>query len=133
MLGCIVFAPTVKAMSALNLSLNNHLFYLEVPQSRKEYNQGLMYRHDLPPRHGMIFLFNSQIKSQPTMWMKNTYIPLDMLFIGTDYKITCILKQTKPLSLELLSCNAPVIAVIELNAGDVDRFHLEKGMELKGN
>jgi uncharacterized membrane protein (UPF0127 family) len=123
----------VEAMSSLSLSINNHLFHLEVPQTIKEYNQGLMNRYSMPPSYGMIFLFDPKTKSRPTMWMKNTYVSLDMLFIGPDYKIACILQHTKPLSLELLSCDQPVLAVIELNSGDVDRFHLEKGMELQGN
>lgn len=65
------------------------------------------------------------------MWMKNTYLPLDMLFIGSDYQIKCILEYTQPLSLTLLSCDEATLAVIELNAGEVNKFKLKKGMKLK--
>lgn len=128
-----MFLPVTYAMERLTLTLNHHSFDLEVPISMKEYSQGLMYRHHLAERKGMIFLFDGKDASKPTMWMKNTYIPLDMIFIGPDYRIACILEHTKPLTLTLLSCNKPAIAVIELNAGEVRKFHLLKGMEIRGN
>ena len=121
------------AMERLTLALNGHLFHLEVPISIKEYNQGLMYRHHLAESRGMIFIFDGKETRKPIMWMKNTYIPLDMIFIGPDYRIACILEHTQPLSLTLLSCEEPAIAVIELNAGAVNKFQLMKGMEIKGN
>lgn len=127
---CFLFSSP-EAMNSLNLSINHHLFYLEVPENGAEYSQGLMYRHSLPSRHGMIFLFNAKDENRPKMWMKNTYIALDMLFIDSQYKIVCILTHTKPLSLQPLGCDAPAIAVIELNAGEVDRFHIVKGMALE--
>jgi uncharacterized protein len=129
----LLFMSVSHAMERLTLSLNNHQIRLEVPLSIKEYNQGLMYRHYLAESSGMIFLFDGKATSKPTMWMKNTYISLDMIFIGPDYRIACILEHTQPLSLIPLSCEEPAIAVIELNAGEVSRFHLMKGMEIKGS
>lgn len=126
------FMPLAQAMEQWTLSINNQPFYLEVPVLVTEYNQGLMYRHHLERRHGMIFVFDVNEKHKPTMWMKNTFIPLDMLFIGPDYRIACILEDTEPLSLTLLSCDRPVMAVIELNAGEANQFHLVNGMEIKG-
>ncbi len=129
LLSCIPLMA--HAMANLTVFINHHPFYLEVPKTVKEYDQGLMYRKSLAQNKGMIFVFDPKDKSRPTMWMKNTYIPLDMLFIGSDYRIQCILEQTQPLSLTLLSCNNTVLAVIELNAGDVEKFQLKKGMEIK--
>ena len=122
----------LQAMDKISLYINKQEFYLEVPQTIAEYDTGLMHRRTLLANHGMLFLFDPKTNSSPRMWMKNTYIPLDMLFIGPDYKIACIVKNTKPLSLELLACNTPVAAVIELNAGEADKFHLQKNMKLLG-
>jgi uncharacterized protein len=131
--GFFMFIPVTHAMEQITLLLNNHAFYLEVPISMKEYSQGLMYRHHLAESTGMIFLFDEKDVSKPAMWMKNTYISLDMIFIGSDYRIACILEHTQPLSLTVLSCEEPAIAVIELNAGEARKFRMIKGMEIKGN
>ncbi|RUR07958.1 DUF192 domain-containing protein [Legionella sp. km772] len=121
-----------QAMETMTVSINKHPFYLEVPETQSEYNRGLMYRHRLAESGGMIFVFDPKSTSQPTMWMKNTYLPLDMLFIGPDYRIKCILEHTKPLSTVPLSCDNSVLAVIELNAGEVSQFELKTGMEIQG-
>jgi uncharacterized membrane protein (UPF0127 family) len=115
-----------QAMDKQMVSINQQSFYLEVPQTAKEYKQGLMYRHHMPAHQGMMFRFNPD--NQPIMWMKNTYIPLDILFIGADHRIKCIVEQARPLSLKLVRCPVPVAAVIELNAGEVKKCHLLKGM-----
>ena len=117
-----------QAMDKKMVTINNQSFHLEVPQTAKEYEQGLMYRHNLPAHQGMMFLFNSD--NRVILWMKNTYISLDLLFIGTDHRVACIVERATPLSIELLSCPVPVSAVLELNAGDVKKFHLEKGMSI---
>jgi hypothetical protein len=130
LIGFLVCIPFIaQAMDKQTLSINKQLFHLEVPETAKEYNHGLMYRHHLPEGYGMLFVFDP--KTEVVMWMKNTYIALDMLFIGADNRIVCIFEHTTPLSLKMLSCDAPVMAVIELNAGDVKKFHLLKGMILK--
>jgi uncharacterized membrane protein (UPF0127 family) len=116
-------------MEHINVIINQHQFNLEVPVTKEEYTQGLMFRRTLPERHGMLFIFDPQGKPQ-AMWMKNTYLSLDMLFVGPDSKIACILEHTQPLSLTLLSCDAPVSRVIELNAGEVKKYHLEQGMNI---
>lgn len=120
------------AMDKMTVLINDHEFYLEVPETLSEYNEGLMYRKTLEHNRGMIFVYDPKNTNKAAMWMKNTYLSLDMLFIGPDYRIKCILEHTKPLSLERLTCNDSVLAVIELNAGEVDKFQLKKDMKIKG-
>lgn len=125
--------PLAYSMKTVTHFINEHAFELEVPVSTPEYNQGLMYRKRLQERTGMIFLFSPKKGNTPLMWMKNTYISLDMLFIGLDNRIACIIENTKPLSLSFLSCDRPVLAVIEINAGEVKKYNLKPEMEIKGS
>jgi uncharacterized membrane protein (UPF0127 family) len=61
------------------------------------------------------------------MWMKNTYIPLDMLFIGGDGLVADVAEQTEPLSLDIIASRVPIRAVLELNAGTVARLGIRRG------
>ncbi|MCJ8141561.1 DUF192 domain-containing protein [Ancylobacter sp. A5.8] len=90
-------------------------FQVEIAQSAAERAKGLMYRSELAPDAGMLFDFDYD---QPVyMWMKNTYIPLDMLFIRSDGRIASIAANTEPLSTRTIESGAPVRAVLELPAG----------------
>ena len=123
-------ASSLASPDAVKLKINQQSFTLKIPQTTKQYYQGLMYIHHLPKRTGMIFAVDPRDQRKMSMWMKNTYIPLDMLFIGPDYRITCIRKNTKPLSLKHISCPSPTMAVIEINGGETNKFHLAKGMKI---
>jgi uncharacterized membrane protein (UPF0127 family) len=87
--------------------------------------QGLMFVRDLPATFGMVFPLEAP--RVETMWMKNTYIELDMLFIDADGHVTKIIERAVPLSLETLSSDAPVTAVLELKGGEVARLGLQRG------
>jgi len=77
--------------------------------------RGLMHVRELPVRTGMLFVYDQPgIRS---MWMKNTYIPLDMLFIRGDGTVESVVAHTKPLTLTSISSGQPVVYVLELNAG----------------
>ncbi len=77
--------------------------------------RGLMYRDSLAEGHGMLFIFEAV---QPvTMWMKNTYIPLDILFLDEQGRIVHIAYSTTPLSLSYISSRFPVLGALEVNAG----------------
>jgi uncharacterized membrane protein (UPF0127 family) len=108
------------------ISINHHKFMLETSSTDAERRKGLMYRRSLKPQHGMLFFFSKGEKT--SMWMKNTYIPLDMLFISPEKIIVCIIHNTKPHSLKLLSCPAEVMAVIEINAGETQKYAIHEGM-----
>ena len=92
-----------------------HKFVVEVARTPEEQAQGLMYRQSLAPDRGMIFPYSPP--SQTSFWMKNTLIPLDMVFIRPDGTIARIEANTVPLSLDPVSSGEPVAAVLELAGG----------------
>lgn len=88
-------------------------------------SRGLMYRRTLAPDHGMLFDFAAT--APVAMWMKNTYLPLDMLFIRPDGSIAKIAADTEPLSTKVIPSNEPVLSVLELNAGTAARLKIHAG------
>jgi uncharacterized membrane protein (UPF0127 family) len=87
--------------------------------------QGLMFVQDLPAGQGM--LFPQKKLRQMSMWMKNTYIELDMVFIGENGAIDQIIEHAHPLSLDTLSSVKKVASVLELKGGEVARLELKVG------
>ena len=85
----------------------------------------MQYRRDLASDHGMIFLFPDQ--SEQTFWMKNTPIPLDMIFINRELKIVGIVEQAVPFSLDPRSVGAPSQYVLEINGGLAKRNGIQPG------
>ena len=79
-------------------------------------HQGLMFVRDLPASQGMLFV--NRVPRPMSMWMKNTYIPLDLLFVDSRGRILRIFANTTPHSLDLLADRAPVRAVLELRGGE---------------
>lgn len=98
---------------------------VEVAQTPHERNQGLMYRHELAPLSGMLFVFER--RQRLTFWMKNTYISLDMIFIDSDGKIVAIVTHTTPLSTDFISPFVRASAVLEVNAGFTEAHDVEVG------
>ena len=84
-----------------------------------------MFRADLPQNTGMLFDFGEE--TQLSMWMKNTFIPLDMLFVNKLGTIHRIVENTTPLSLKTIPAGAPTMVVIELNAGVTRRLGIRPG------
>jgi len=88
---------------------------IEMAEDDAARERGLMFRVELPPDHGMLFDFHDE---QPVaFWMKNTLIPLDMLFIRADGRIANIRERTKPGDLSPQPSDGPVRAVLELAGG----------------
>jgi uncharacterized protein len=93
----------------------------DTPELRE---RGLMFRHILPPDHAMLFDFG---EPRPvSMWMKNTYMSLDMVFVREDGSIAAIAENTMPKSLDTVSVQEPVKGVIELAAGTVKRLGIHQ-------
>jgi uncharacterized membrane protein (UPF0127 family) len=92
---------------------------LELAADNQSRAVGLMHRQSLKESDGMIFLFPKAVNA--AFWMKNTFIPLDMLFVDDDYKIIHIVKNASPHSLTPRSANQKVIAVIEIAGGRAER------------
>jgi uncharacterized protein len=102
-----------------------HAFQVEVMREEADRAQGLMYRRSLAPDRGMLFDFG---RVEPvSMWMKNTYLSLDMLFIRPDGTIARIAADTEPLSTRTISSGEPVNGVLELAAGTAARLGIKAG------
>lgn len=102
-----------------------HGFMVEVMSNDGDRARGLMYRRNLPADNGMLFDFG---KDQIiTMWMKNTYLSLDMIFINADGRIHRIEQRTEPESEKAISSGVPVRAVLEVNSGVSVRLNLKPG------
>jgi uncharacterized protein len=102
-----------------------HRFDIWIAETPDEQQQGLMFVRDLPENRGMLFL-----AAEPRvfrMWMKNTYIPLDMVFIGADGRIAKIAERTTPHSLETISSEKPVTGILEIRGGEAARRTLHVG------
>ena len=102
-----------------------HIFGVEMAVTPEEQARGLMFRRELPEMQGMLFDFH---REQPTsFWMKNTYVPLDMIFIRADGRILNIAENTVPLSEALVSSSGPVRAVLEVVAGTSKKLGIAAG------
>lgn len=100
-------------------------FQVEVARDDATRQQGLMFRRSLAPDRGMLFDF---AKVEPVaMWMQNTYVSLDMLFIRPDGTIARIAADTEPLSTRVISSGEPVLAVLEVAAGTARRLGIRPG------
>jgi hypothetical protein len=102
-----------------------HRFNVEIADQPAERQKGLMYRHELAADAGMLFDFGEP--QQIAMWMKNTYIPLDMLFIAADGSIRNIAENTVPFSLDTIPSRGAVRFVLEVPAGTAARLGLKAG------
>jgi uncharacterized protein len=102
-----------------------HEFAVELAATPAERSRGLMYRRSMPADQGMLFDFERD--EMVSMWMRNTYISLDMLFIRADGTIARIAEHTEPLSERTISSGEPVRSVLELNAGTSARLGIEPG------
>jgi uncharacterized membrane protein (UPF0127 family) len=102
-----------------------HVFTLELAATDAERSRGLMFRKSLPAGHGMLFDFKQD--QVVGMWMRNSYVSLDMIFIRADGTIARIAQNTEPLSERVISSGVPVRAVLEVVAGTSRRLGLAAG------
>lgn len=100
-------------------------FQVEMAVSPEQRSQGLMFRESLEEDRGMLFDFGRPQRA--TMWMRNTYVPLDMLFIDADGRITQIAANTQPLSDTVVASREPVRAVLELRGGVSAKLGIKPG------
>jgi uncharacterized protein len=115
------------AQSSVDVGKAPHLehFAVWIADSAARQTQGLMFVRDLPASRGMLFL---EPEPRPAVfWMKNTYITLDMLFVGADHRIVKIVARAPPLSLATISSDAPVIAILEIKGGEAERRAIRVG------
>jgi uncharacterized membrane protein (UPF0127 family) len=103
----------------------SHEFSVEVMRSGPQRERGLMFRRYLPQDRGMLFDFG--VERPIMMWMKNTYLPLDMIFIGRAGKVVGFAKDAEPLSEKIIPSGAPAYGVLEVNAGTAVQIGLKIG------
>ena len=106
-----------------------HVFQVEVVNDDAGRERGLMYRRFLPQDRGMLFDFG---REEPVaFWMKNTYIPLDMVFLSHQGIVTHIAANAEPLSEAIIPSAGPAYAVLEVNGGVAARIGLKVGDKVK--
>jgi uncharacterized membrane protein (UPF0127 family) len=105
-----------------------HTFEVWLADNQRRQAQGLMFVRSLPPMRGMLFVHESP--KPMSMWMKNTYIPLDMVFIDERGRIQQIVAQTTPHSLDIIRSDAAVLGVLEIAGGEAKRLGLHTGQRV---
>jgi uncharacterized membrane protein (UPF0127 family) len=114
-----------KATLEIRTAKDTNRFDIWIASTPQQQTQGLMFVRDLPENRGMLFL--SEKPRVFSMWMKNTFIPLDMVFISADNRIAKIAERTTPHSLATVSSDVPVAGILELRGGEAARRGLHKG------
>ena len=102
-----------------------HRFVVEIAETYDQRQRGLMFRRELPRDSGMLFHFGKE--SRLAMWMKNTFITLDILFVNKSGIIHRVVVNTTPLSLQTIPGGAPTLVVVELNAGVTHQLGITVG------
>lgn len=139
---CAAAAPTVaiaqvaavteapnRGLKVIPLSLTTsdgkrHRYQVELAATPEQQQRGLMFRRAMARDRGMLFPFTPARPA--TFWMRNTWIPLDLIFVGTDRRVLSI-GRGEPMSEALIDSGGPAIAVLELNAGEALRIGLRPG------
>ena len=139
-LACTIFAmaaaaylvallPAVRAAEQQTLEIASktgvHVFSVELAVTDEERQRGLMFRRSVPESTGMLFDFKRD--QEVTMWMKDTYVSLDMIFIQSDGRIRRIEENTETESLKIIPSGGPVRAVLEVAAGTARKLGIERG------
>jgi uncharacterized membrane protein (UPF0127 family) len=106
-----------------------HLFTVEIARTDEQQSMGLMYRNALAPDRGMIFPFEAPRPA--SFWMRNTLIPLDMIFVRADGSIANIEANTVPFSEEPMRSDGPVAAVLEIPGGRAAELGIKAGDTVK--
>ena len=128
--GLAQMAPRAPSFPRSELTIHGqdgrvHRFQVEVADTDERRAWGLMHRDAMPPDHGMIFDFK---RDQPVaMWMRNTRIPLDMLFIDREGRVVKIHARAVPFDETSIHSDVPVRGVLELNGGTAARLGLKPG------
>ena len=108
-----------------SLSGEKHSFDVEIARTPAELAHGLMFRESMPRDHGMLFIFNDSAERR--FWMKNTLIPLDIIFIKADGTINRVHPEAVPHDLTSIPSYGPVKGVLEINGGVAQELGIEKG------
>lgn len=119
-------AQTLDRLSIVTVGGARHEFLVELALTPEQRSRGLMFRRELPEGRGMLFDFGPG-ETEVSMWMRNTYIPLDMVFIRADGTIRHIAADTVPFSETIIPSTGPVKGVLEVIAGTCRRLGIAAG------
>lgn len=123
-------ATFTKGEVVVTTASGPHKFAVELAISEAQREQGLMFRQSMPADAGMLFLYQ---EDQPiAMWMKNTYIPLDMVFIAADGTVVNVGERATPQSTAIIASDGPVRAALELNGGIAGKLGIKPGDKVTG-
>jgi uncharacterized protein len=122
--GALAWADNLTPLSITSAS-GTHRFNVEYADTPERRTVGLMHRAAMAADHGMLFDFKAD--GPVSMWMRNTRIPLDMLFIARDGRIVNIAERAVPFSETTIPSKGPVRAVLELNGGTSARLGIKPG------
>ncbi|HEY7978906.1 MAG TPA: DUF192 domain-containing protein [Rhizomicrobium sp.] len=120
--------PLPHTILVIDTTAGEAKFDVEVAADWRSQEYGLMNRRSLPRNTGMIFDFHSP--SMASFWMKNTLIPLDMIFIRQDGTISSVAPDAVPMSLDSIPSTEPVRAVLEIGGGEAARFGIYPGQKV---
>ena len=127
--GVVVAGGSVRAASFQPLEIVTkggvQVFSVEMATTEEEKQTGLMYRKELADGKGMLFDFKPE--QEVSMWMKNTYVSLDMIFIRADGRILRIAENTEPLSTKIISSGGLAKGVLEVIAGTAQKYGIQPG------
>ena len=124
----IVACMPSKEHSTCTATIGNTTWKMEVAKTDEERQRGLMYRAFMPEEEGMIFVFDKPL--EVTMWMKNTQIPLDMVFIGGDRRVFGFHENAQPSSENVIRTGGKTQYLLELNAGQIKSANIKKTDEI---
>lgn len=110
-------------------STGAHRYEVEIANDNESRERGLMYRNQMATNHGMLFEFPE--RAPVTFWMKNTYLPLDMIFIDANGTVRGVYEHATPMSEKLISSGVPVVAVLELNADQASHIRVKAGDKVR--
>jgi len=127
-IGVIIYIYFPRKLQTIKININAHQYQLEIAKTIPQHTAGLMNRKKICPNCGMLFVFN--IEMPLSFWMKNTYIPLDIIFLDKSGTVLNI-AQGKPESLELINSVSPAKYVIEINANECQRIGLKPGDKIE--
>ncbi len=116
--------PEREALQVLSGG-TTHAFQVEIADDEQERETGLMNRDSLPAGQGMLFLFPDA--RERAFWMKNTHIPLDIIYISKSGEVISIQKNTMPMNETPLHSFGPAAAVLEINGGQADVLGIKPG------
>jgi uncharacterized membrane protein (UPF0127 family) len=124
-----MFASAASALDKQPLTFitgtGSHAITVEVADSEQNRETGLMFRRSIGEKEGMLFIYDRE--QDITMWMKNTYISLDMIFVRRGGVISHIATNTEPFSENIISSEGPALAVIEMGSGSAKRLGMKPG------